>query len=187
MLTRQARKTGALVATLAVAALCAALASSSPVAAAPDAARELGWEDLIPSGWDPSADLEALGGEDLQDLTDGSDQALELLDAYREAARSAPVVTELDGQRIRIPGYMVPLEFEHMAIWEFLLVPYFGACIHVPPPPANQIVYVTTKDSYPMTNVFKPVWVTGVITTQAHLNEVGDAGYTMEAMSIELY
>ena len=70
---------------------------------------------------------------------------------------------------------------------EFLLVPYFGACIHVPPPPANQIVYVTTETSFPTTKVFKPVWVTGVIRTQAYLNEVGDAGYRMHAMNIELY
>ena len=172
---------------LAAAALFATLVSSGLTWAAQDKARELGWEDLIPSGWDPRAELEALGGDALQDLSDDSEQAGDLLEAYREAARSAPVVSELDGQRIRIPGYMVPLEFDHMTISEFLLVPYFGACIHVPPPPANQIVYVKTDASYPTTNVFKPVWVTGVISTQAHLNDVGDAGYSMQAMRIDLY
>ena len=187
MLARRPRDIGALAATLAAVALLAALAPSDPARAAQDEARQLGWEDLTPADWDPRAALEALRGEDLQSLTDDSSQALELLEAYREAARSAPVVGELDGQRIRIPGYIVPLEFDHLVVSEFLLVPYFGACIHVPPPPANQIVYVTTETSFPTTKVFKPVWVTGVIKTLAYFNEVGDAGYRMHAMNIELY
>ena len=187
MPTRRPRTMGALAAALAATALAAAPAPGGPPPAAPDGAREVGWEDLAPVDWDPRAALGALGGGDLQALPDDGAQALELLDAYRAAARSAPVVGELDGQRIRIPGYMVPLEFDSMVISEFLLVPYFGACIHVPPPPANQIVYVTTESAFPTTNVFKPVWVTGVIRTQAYRHEVGDAGYRMHAMDIELY
>ena len=105
----------------------------------------------------------------------------------QESIRSAPVVGELDGQRIRLPGYVVPLDFEATDVAEFLLVPYFGACIHVPPPPSNQIVYVTTVAGYPLKELFEPVWVTGVIRTQAYLNEVGDAGYTLKATIIEPY
>ena len=187
MPTRRPWDIGALAVTLATIALLAAPAPGGPAQAAQDEARELGWDDLAPADWDPLAGLEALGGEDLQGLTDDSDRAGELLEAYRETARSAPVVSELDGQRIRIPGYIVPLEFDHLVVSEFLLVPYFGACIHVPPPPANQIVYVTTETSFPTTKVFKPVWVTGVIRTLAYFNEVGDAGYRMHAMNIELY
>ena len=70
---------------------------------------------------------------------------------------------------------------------EFLLVPYFGACIHVPPPPSNQIVYVKTVAGYPMKKLFDPVWVTRVVSTQAFLNDVGDTGYTMQATIIEPY
>lgn len=187
MSTRRPRNIGALAATLATVALLATLAPGGPARAAQDEARQLGWEDLTPADWDPRAAIESLGGEELQSLTDDSNRAGELLEAYREAARSAPVVGELDGQRIRIPGYIVPLEFDHLVVSEFLLVPYFGACIHVPPPPANQIVYVTTETSFPTTKVFKPVWVTGVIRTLAYFNEVGDAGYRMHAMNIELY
>ena len=187
MSARRPRDIGALAVTLAAVALLAALASGGPARAAQDEARQVGWEDLTPADWEPRTALEALAGEDLQSLTDDSNRARELLEAYREAARSAPVVGELDGQRIRIPGYIVPLEFDHLVVSEFLLVPYFGACIHVPPPPANQIVYVTTETSFPTTKVFKPVWVTGVISTLAYFNEVGDAGYRMHAMSIELY
>jgi hypothetical protein len=57
----------------------------------------------------------------------------------------------------------------------------------VPPPPANQIVYVQTADGYPMKELFDPVWVTGTITTQAHSNDVGDAGYTLQAETVEAY
>ena len=105
----------------------------------------------------------------------------------RGGRTSAPVVGALDGQRVRLPGFVVPLDFEDTETSEFLLVPYFGACIHVPPPPSNQIVYVKTVAGYPLKELFDPVWVTGEIRTDAHLNEVGDAGYTMQATIIEPY
>ena len=149
--------------------------------------RELEWEELMPERWDPLAGLEALTGDGVQNLEDGSAQADRLMNAYQEAARSAPVVGELDGENVRLPGFVVPLDFEGTEISEFLLVPYFGACIHVPPPPSNQIVYVKTVAAYPLKELFEPVWVTGVLSTQAHLNDVGDAGYTMQATIIEPY
>ena len=116
----------------------------------------------MPKGWDPLAGLEALQGDDAQSLSDNSARAIELFNAYQEAVRSAPVVVELDGQQVRLPGFMVPIDFEGAETSEFLLVPYFGACIHVPPPPSNQIVYVKTVAGYPMKELFDPVWVTGV-------------------------
>ena len=159
---------------------------AQPLAAQGDP-RELEWEDLMPEDWDPLSGLEALAGEDVRNIADGSAEAARLMDAYQEAVRSAPVVGELDGENVRLPGFVVPLDFEDMEISEFLLVPYFGACIHVPPPPSNQIVYVKTVAAYPLRELFDPVWVTGMLSTQAHLNEVGDAGYTMQATIIEPY
>ena len=172
----------ALAATLAM-----VLGAAGQSLAAPGDVRELDWEELMPEGWDPFSGLEALMGDDVQGIADGSAQADRLMNAYREAVRSAPVVGELDGQRIRLPGFVVPLDFEGTEISEFLLVPYFGACIHVPPPPSNQIVYVKTVASYPLKELFDPVWVTGEIRAEAHLNEVGDAGYTVQATIIEPY
>ena len=163
------------------------LAAAGPAMAAPDEVRELEWEELMPEGWDPLAELDALAGDDVQNLSDNSVQAIELFNAYQEAVRSAPVVGALDGQKVRLPGFVVPLDFEGTETSEFLLVPYFGACIHVPPPPSNQIVYVTTVAGYPLQELFDPVWVTGEIRTEAHLNEVGDAGYTLQATIIEPY
>ena len=168
-------------------ALGVVLAAAGPAMAAPDEVRELEWEELMPEGWDPLAELDALTGDDLQNLSDNSARAIELFNAYQEAVRAAPVVRELDGQKVRLPGFVVPLDFEGTETSEFLLVPYFGACIHVPPPPSNQIVYVTTVAGYPLQELFDPVWVTGEIRTEAHLNEVGDAGYTLQATIIEPY
>lgn len=191
MLARRPPRFGVQAATTAAVALSLALTigfvSVSPCMAAQGEARELEWEDLMPEGWDPFAELEALAGDDVQNLSDDNARAVELFDAYQDAVRSAPVVTELDGQQVRLPGFMVPLDFEGTEISEFLLVPYFGACIHTPPPPSNQIVYVTTVASYPMKELFDAVWVTGEISTQAFLNEVGDAGYTLQARIIEPY
>ena len=163
------------------------LAAAEPSAAAQDDVRELEWEDLMPEDWDPFSALDALMSADVQNLSDDSAQAETLMNAYREAVRSAPVVGALDGWQVRLPGFVVPLDFQEMETSEFLLVPYYGACIHVPPPPSNQIVYVRTVAGYPLKELFDPVWVTGVIRTQAHLNEVGDAGYTMQATIIEPY
>ena len=186
------------VGTRAALALCAmfgiALAATSPAAAQDDGqghgqgdARELEWDELMPEDWDPLAGLEDLLGDDVQELSDDSARAMELFNAYQDAARSAPVVTGLDGQNVRLPGFVVPLDFDGTETSEFLLVPYFGACIHVPPPPSNQIVYVKTVAGYPLQELFDPVWVTGVISTQAYLNDLGDAGYTMQATIIEPY
>ena len=163
------------------------LAGAGPLPAVQDDVRELEWEDLMPEDWDPFSGLDALMSDDVQNLADDSAQAETLMNAYREAIRSAPVVGELDGQQVRLPGFVVPLDFEDTETSEFLLVPYFGACIHVPPPPSNQIVYVKTVASYPLKELFDPVWVTGEIRAEAHLNEVGDAGYTVQATIIEPY
>ena len=146
--------------------------------------RELHWEELMPEDWDPSSRIEALMGDDVGDLSDDSAEAQRLMDAYMEAVRDAPVVSELDGQEVRIPGFVVPLDFSGTQTTEFLLVPYFGACIHTPPPPSNQIVYVTSAAGYALKELFDAVWVTGVIRTRAHLNDLGDAGYTLRASTV---
>ena len=189
MLVRRRQEFGALAAAAAAlsVALAMALTALSPPVAAGGDVRDLEWEDLMPKGWDPLAEVEAMMGDDLENLSDNSPRAVELFNAYQDAVRSAPVVGDLDGQQVRLPGFVVPLDFEGTETSEFLLVPYFGACIHVPPPPSNQIVYVKTVAGYPLKELFDPVWVTGEMRTQAYLNDVGDAGYTLQATIIEPY
>ena len=68
--------------------------------------------------------------------------------AQSGAAARRPWSQSLDGKRVHIGGYVVPLDFDATRVKEFLLVPFVGACIHVPPPPANQIVYVKTEQGF---------------------------------------
>jgi hypothetical protein len=98
------------------------------------------------------------------------------------------VVKSLDGQRVRLPGYIVPLEVsEEGRVTEFLLVPYFGACIHVPPPPPNQIVHVTSELGVKVDELYQPYWIEGPMQVKSSTSELADAGYQMEADKILVY
>ena len=97
-------------------------------------------------------------------------------------------MSELDGEKVRIPGFVVPLEYDEKQVSSFLLVPYFGACIHVPPPPSNQVVHVTTGSYGPDPGqMWDPVWVSGTLRTEHISSELGEAGYRLEADLIEPY
>ena len=101
----------------------------------------------------------------------------------------------LDGQLVRIPGYALPLEFSGIAVKELLLVPYFGACIHVPPPPPNQMVYVTLDEPYVVNELFAPVWITGRMSVERSSKSLSyvdgraslETGYTLAGTGIEPY
>ena len=107
-------------------------------------------------------------------------------DSSPEAARhpwSSPSSTESGS---KIGGYVVPLDFEATSIKEFLLVPFVGACIHVPPPPANQIIYVKAADGFDVSGSFDPVTVTGTIKTETAFTGLADAGYSITAEAVEV-
>ena len=101
------------------------------------------------------------------------------------AAAPAPVVESLNGKRVQIGGYVVPLDFEANSVKEFLLVPFVGACIHVPPPPANQIVYVKMDQPIEVKGQFTPVWVTGTLRTELAFTGLADAGYSISAAEVK--
>ena len=94
---------------------------------------------------------------------------------------------ELDGQSLRIPGFVVPLDSEGEVVKEFLLVPYFGACIHVPPPPANQIVYVKFSKGVPIHNIQDAIWVTGTLSTKGWQGDLATVGYSLSGVKISPY
>ncbi len=100
---------------------------------------------------------------------------------------NAPVVDELNGKVVKIPGFVVPLEGDDEVVTEFLLVPYFGACTHVPPPPSNQIIHVTLKKGAPASAMYDPIWVTGTIRTETWKGELAQVGYTMKGISVTPY
>jgi len=97
---------------------------------------------------------------------------------------------KLNNKEVKIPGYIIPLEYEGLDIKTFLLVPYIGACIHVPPPPANQIVYVDTAAAWDSLDWWEPVYVTGTImieSRQMEFFEMVDIGYEILAGNVESY
>ncbi|MDB9817954.1 DUF3299 domain-containing protein [Pelagibacterales bacterium] len=94
---------------------------------------------------------------------------------------------KLDGKIVKIPGYIVPLDYSGTGVTEFMLVPYVGACIHVPPPPPNQLVYVTTDKPWDTMTLWEPVWVTGEIIVKIQTNEWAETGYEISADKIEFY
>ena len=101
------------------------------------------------SGASPATIRQTVGQyhKDVASLKDNDPRAERLAEALRKAWESAPVVAALNNRRVRLCGFLVALEGDGKAVSEFLLVPYFGACIHVPPPPSNQIVLVRTGTS----------------------------------------
>jgi hypothetical protein len=150
-----------------------------------EAPTEVDWDALIPEEWSPGKIMEEYNADEIED---DDPRAQELLDKLEAVWREAPVVPELDGQRVRLPGFVVPLDTDAEKIGEFLLVPYYGACIHVPPPPANQTVHVVTaKGREYRGQLFDTVWITGTLRVESTSSDLAEAGYRMEATSVEPY
>lgn len=157
--------------------------SGSPSSPA-TAARTIGWEALVPADWDPMKDLKGLN---LSILSDADPRAIAALAKLREVWDNAPINPAVVGQTVRLPGYLVPLEETKDGLKEFLLVPYFGACIHSPPPPANQIVHVLPKTPAKGLRSMDTVWVTGVLTGTRTDSYMGMSGYRIEATQVTPY
>jgi len=153
-------------------------------ASTPSAPRTIGWEQLIPAGWDPYKDLKALN---LQSLKDNDPKADEALKKMRQMWDNAPINPLILGQNVRLPGYLVPLEDLPEGLKEFLLVPYFGACVHSPPPPANQIVHVKLDQAVKRFRSMDTVWVTGTLNATKTDSHMGVASYRIDAKLVTLY
>jgi hypothetical protein len=168
--------------------------SSSNALRAVEAPIELQWHQLVPpappkpptsflAGRGP-VDLGKLGGPD-----DGAPPPLPegrwMSTPARKDAMPTPVVESLGGKRVHIGGYVVPLSFDATRLTDFLLVPFVGACIHVPPPPANQIIYVKVDQGFDVQGTFDPVWVTGTLKVAPTFTGLADAGYSLEAEKVE--
>ncbi len=150
--------------------------------------RTLEWPQLIPPGA-PVIEPQLTPMHNLSDLSNlGDALAAEAAPAAHQQVPDAPVVKELDGQQVKLPGYIVPLEVnEEGRTTEFLLVPYYGACIHVPPPPSNQIVHVLSEIGIKVEELYQPYWIEGPMRVQSSSSELAEAGYQMEAEKIYAY
>jgi hypothetical protein len=121
------------------------------------------------------------------------EQRLIVMEHRRRA--SEDLNAEVVGQSIRLPGYLLPLNMVDQKAVEFLLVPTVGACIHVPPPPPNQIVYVRYEEGFKVNGLYQPVWVSGEIKAEKQMTELNyvdgaadiDVGYAIDAVTVDLY
>ncbi len=159
--------------------------TTAPAASAPAPKfREIKWDDLVPKDWDPMKQFKNLN---LSQMNDGDPRAAAMLKQMRDTWDNAPTNRELDGAAVRIPGYLVPLEDTKAGMKEFLLVPYFGACIHTPPPPANQIIFVKPQQAPKGFRAMDTVWISGTLHTLRSDSYMGASGYRMEATLVEPY
>lgn len=143
---------------------------------------ETPWETLIPKGWDPVKSMrEKVQGE----FPDSGAAARDLARQMRKTWDNAPTNSSLDGAKVRLAGYVVPLQASRDTVQEFLLVPYFGACIHVPPPPASQIVHVSLAAPAQNIRTMDFVTVSGALRTNRRSSAMGMSGYTMDAVRVE--
>ncbi|MEM7041935.1 MAG: DUF3299 domain-containing protein [Pseudomonadota bacterium] len=178
---------------LAVAAFTAFGAASAFAAKDPV---EIAWPDLMPPQPVQPEDL-VFGDDTLEDDQTPANQAYDpqlggvvqhgMVPAIPGIFDQAGVVTDYNDVQVRIAGYVLPLDFENTTVKEFLLVPYVGACIHVPPPPRNQIIYVTSEDGIEVGGMFEPVWATGTLQTTSLSSDLAEVGYMMTLDETEPY
>jgi hypothetical protein len=145
---------------------------------------ELKWEALVPKGWDPSKEFKDL---DFSKLQDSDPRAVAALDRLKKLWDAAPAEPTLNGRRIRIAGFALPLERQGDRVTEFLIVPYFGACIHTPPPPANQIIHARSARPLTGVKIMTPLWTYGTLAVQRGETQWGVAGYRLTVDKIAPY
>lgn len=148
--------------------------------------REIGWEELMPEGEEER--LAQLYQQQMAMLYSGGPIAEGSAADQMIQIGTFNTVKELNETKVRIPGYTVPFEYGANAeISEFLLVPYYGACLHAPPPPPNQTVFVMAEDPIRLRDLAQAVWIEGTIYTQTQESELADAAYTIRVDHVETY
>jgi hypothetical protein len=159
--------------------------ASSPTLPA-RAYRETRWYELAPAGWDPYREMAEMQ-RSAKRLSDADPRAQDMLRKVRDLWSNAPTNPAMEGAVVRIPGYVVPLEQDKRGLREFLLVPYFGACIHTPPPPANQIIDVKARVPLASVHSMDMVWVSGTLRTSRSETSMGAGSYALEADTVDPY
>jgi hypothetical protein len=155
-------------------------ATATAAAAKPGAVLELDWEELIP--------------QDARSKFAGAGPPPPVHDYLGEGGMAAAqpmdfsVNDQLDGVDVKLPGFIVPLDVgKDGLVSEFFLVPYFGACIHVPPPPPNQIVYVKASKGLALDSIYEAYWVTGKMKISKKNTQLGASAYSLAATKVEIY
>jgi len=170
-------------------ATCATLLLAVHVATGAAEPTTLLWKDLLPPEWDSWHYYQNFYRlfPKVDDIDDKDPRALAILAEMRRISAKVPSRDDLDGRSVRVPGFIAPLrQGSAREIVEFLLVPYQGACIHRPPPPANQIVHVEPRSPVAAELVVRPVWVSGVIEVQRTETPLGSTTYRIRDARVEL-
>lgn len=157
---------------------------------AADAYKTITWDNLIDEQWAKSMQAEMMAIGRLGFLKDGTEAADQAMAKLRQKWDEAPVVERFHRQAVRIPGYVVPLDASRDPRRAFLLVPYFGACIHTPPPPANQIILVQPKSDSRIKAVpesMATVWIEGLLEVGRTTTSQGVTGYVLRADAVRPY
>ena len=154
--------------------------------------RQVEWDDLMPDGFVESileSATNSFSATDSFSFDDDSEEGIAAYEELKAQLASAPIVPELNNEFVKIAGFVVPLDFdfESETFQDFLLVPYFGACIHVPPPPSNQIVHVSSEKPLDQEMLDYAVWVTGTLTTDSVYSDEAHAGYSIKNADLEIY
>ena len=143
----------------------------------------IGWEDLMPEGEEERLQkMYAAQMAAMYSIAEGSsaDTATQI--------GSFNTVDTFDGKKIRMPGYTVPFSYDAKAeISEFLLVPYFGACIHAPPPPPNQTIFIRTDKPILLKDLPQAVWIEGTLHAEKQESDLADAAYIIDLTRVEKY
>jgi len=150
---------------------------------AADKARKIDWEDLR-----PKIDMQEVKPLDLDG--DGTVTDYEMSQAPASSSVADATVPELNGKLVKIPAFVVPLDGNVEELTELLLVPYFGACIHVPPPPPNQIIHVKPEGKgieIGELDLYEPVYAIGVLKTESVDHDIAQIGYKMTVKKLEAY
>jgi len=150
---------------------------------------KIAWEDLIPDDFvQPENPFATMPQDEIDKLLDGSEESNAELARLEEEFYYAPVVDQLDGKRVRIAAYITPLDFDGQTkLKEFLLVPYVGACMHTPPPPANQVVHAESAETIEMQSIYDPVWAIGTIHTDTVKSDLAESGYRLTVEEVLPY
>ncbi|WP_373186988.1 DUF3299 domain-containing protein [Halopseudomonas sp.] len=154
------------------------------------APRTVDWLDLLPQeDYQAMLDMPEIGHEGTEELPGDFSSSMRQRDEnLPEVMYSTRVVSELDGEELRIAGYPVPLESNAAGLYtSFFLVPYAGACIHVPPPPPNQIILVDYPRGIAIDDIYEPFWMSGKLNIDQTSNELADASYRFEADKVWVY
>ena len=143
---------------------------------------ETAWVELIPPDRNPAKLFSAMNLDEMAE-----DEMAEALEELHRIFAESPVNPALQGKRISISGFVAPVDFtEYAELIEFLLVPFHGACTHLPPPPQNQIIYVTLERPRKGIHIMDEVTVYGEIILETHEGEVALSGYSMKADALDL-